>query len=66
MEATLGQGWGFSSRLFILPAIVLWRVAVEAEVAVVRLWSADSGMAVVVALPCLKIESLFDLKVLGV
>lgn len=38
----------------------------EAEVAVVRLWSAVSGMAVVLALPCLKIESLFDLKVLGV
>lgn len=38
----------------------------EAEVAVVRLWSAVSGMAVVVALPCRKIESLFELKVLGV
>lgn len=38
------SGRGFSSRLFILPAIVLWRVAVEAEVAVVRLWSAVSGM----------------------
>lgn len=60
------SGWDFSARLFILPAIVLWRVAVEAEVAVVRLWSAVSGMAVVVALPCLKIESWLDLKVLGV
>lgn len=60
------SGWDFSARLFILPAIVLWRVAVEAEVAVVRLWSAVSSMAVVVALPRLKIESWLDLKVLGV
>lgn len=63
------SGWGFSSRLFILPAGclagALWRVAVEAEVAVVRLWSAVSGMAVVVALPRLEIEGLLGLKVLG-
>lgn len=41
------SGWGFSSRLLILPAGclagALWRVASEAEVAVVRLWSAVSG-----------------------
>ena len=45
-------GLGLSLRLFILPAGclagALWRVAVEAEVAVVRLWSAVSGMTVVV------------------
>lgn len=58
------SGWGFfSSRLLVLPA--LWRVAVEAEVAVVRLWSAVSGMAVVVVLPRLETEGLFGLKVLG-
>lgn len=44
MEATRGQVGVLARGYFILPAIVLWRVAVEAEVAVVRLWSAVSGM----------------------
>lgn len=66
--SNIKSGWGFSLCLF-WPAFLagaLWKVAAEAEVAVVRLWSAVSGMVVAVVLLLLKIDGLFSLKVLDV
>lgn len=63
MEATLGGAGVLACGFFFCFAGDLWRFAVEAEVGVVRLWSAVTGMLVV--LLRLKMGGLSGLKVLG-
>lgn len=64
MEATLGRA-GVLARGYSFCQLAVWRVAVEAEVVVVRLWSAVRAMVIVVVLLRLEMEGLLRIKVLG-